>query len=344
MSTFFRKYKTEYLINRNNMKKLLLFSFALCAVSSPLALSAQKKTPAQKITPSQPVLKTETDSLSYMFGASLYQQGLSVYLRQLGVVADTTGVEPAMKRDSILDANSRNRAEFMAGLREGLNASDSKNAFNTGLSVGGQILKQMMPGLLQQFYGEGNTEKLNTHAFAAAMETAMSGGSYEIDNPVEAFNEKMQEAQAKTQARQEEARKAQYADQIAEGEKFMAENKIKDGIVTLPDGLQYKVITEGTGERPTTSDRVKVHYHGTLIDGTVFDSSIERGEPAVFGVAQVIKGWTEALQLMSVGSKWILYIPYDLAYGGRDAGKIKPFSNLIFEVELLDIEKDRLNF
>jgi FKBP-type peptidyl-prolyl cis-trans isomerase FklB len=107
----------------------------------------------------------------------------------------------------------------------------------------------------------------------------------------------------------------------------------------LPDGLQYQVITEGTGEKPTISDRVKVHYHGTLTDGTVFDSSIERGEPAVFGVAQVIKGWTEALQLMPVGSKWILYIPYDLAYGGRDAGKIKPFSNLIFEIELLDIEK-----
>ena len=103
--------------------------------------------------------------------------------------------------------------------------------------------------------------------------------------------------------------------------------------------MQYKVITNGTGEKPTATDRVKVHYHGTLMDGTVFDSSVERGEPTVFGVGQVIKGWTEALELMPVGSKWILYIPYDLAYGGRDAGKIKPFSNLIFEVELLEIEK-----
>jgi len=321
------------------MKKLLLFSFALCAMISPLALSAQKKTPAQKITPSKPVLKTEIDSLSYMFGASLYQQGLSMYLQQLGVVADTTGVDSAMKRDSILNANSRNRAEFITGLREGLNAPDSKNAFNTGLSVGGQISKQMMPGLLQQLYGEDATEKFNMEAFAAAMETAMSGGDYEIDNPTEAFNEKMQDAQAKMQAKQEESQKAQYADQIAEGEKFMAENATKDGVVSLPDGLQYKVITMGTGEKPTAGDRVKVHYHGTLLDGSVFDSSIDRGEPTTFGVNQVIKGWTEALQLMPVGSKWILYIPYDLAYGGRDAGKIKPFSNLIFEVELLDIEK-----
>jgi FKBP-type peptidyl-prolyl cis-trans isomerase FklB len=321
------------------MKKLLLFSFAFGAMLSPLALSAQKKTPVQEITPSKLVLKTETDSLSYMFGASLYQQGLSMYLQQLGIVSDTTGVESEMKRDSILNANSRNRTEFIAGLKEGLNAPDSKNAFNTGLSVGGQTLKQMIPGLLQQLYGEGNTDKFNPDAFAAAIETALSGGSFEIDNPADTFNDKIQEAQAKMQAKQEEGQKAQYADQIAEGERFMDENRMKDGVVTLPDGLQYKVITTGTGEKPAAADRVKVHYHGTLIDGTVFDSSIERGEPATFGVGQVIKGWTEALQLMPVGSKWILYIPYDLAYGGRDAGKITPYSNLIFEVELLDIEK-----
>jgi FKBP-type peptidyl-prolyl cis-trans isomerase FklB len=321
------------------MKKFLIFSLALCAILSSSALMAQKKTPAQKITPAKPVLKTEIDSLSYMFGASLYQQGLSMYLQQLGVVSDTTGVESTMKRDSIINANSRNRAEFLAGLKDGMDAPEAKNAYNTGLSVGGQILKQMMPGLLQQIYGEGNSQKLNTDAFASAMDVAMGGGDFLIDNPSEAFNEKMQEAQAKMQAKQEEAQKAQYADQIAEGDKFMADNAMKDGVVTLPSGLQYKVITNGTGEKPVATDRVKVHYNGTLADGTVFDSSIERGEPAVFGVGQVIKGWTEALQLMPVGSKWILYIPYDLAYGARDTGKIKPFSNLIFEIELIDIEK-----
>lgn len=327
------------------MKKFLLFSFASCVMLSPLALLAQKKTSAQKqplkagVAAAKPILKTEMDSLSYMFGASLYEQGLSMYLRQLGVVADTTGVESAIKRDSILNANKSNRSEFIAGLKAGLDAPEAKNAYNTGLSVGGQILKQMMPGLLQQMYGEGYTEKFNNDAFVSAMYTAMSGGTFDIENPAETFNEKMQDAQAKMQVKQEEAQKAQYADQIAEGDKFMEENKAKDGVVTLPSGLQYKVITNGTGEKPTATDRVKVHYHGTLIDGTVFDSSVERGEPTIFGVGQVIKGWTEALELMPVGSKWILYIPYDLAYGGRDAGKIQPFSNLIFEVELLDIEK-----
>jgi FKBP-type peptidyl-prolyl cis-trans isomerase FklB len=119
----------------------------------------------------------------------------------------------------------------------------------------------------------------------------------------------------------------------------MSENGSREGVVTLPSGLQYEILTEGKGAIPTDTDRVKVHYHGTLIDGTVFDSSVERGEPATFGVTQVIAGWTEALQLMPVGSKWKLYIPYDLAYGSSDRGSIKPFSNLIFEVELIGIEK-----
>lgn len=125
-----------------------------------------------------------------------------------------------------------------------------------------------------------------------------------------------------------------------EGEKFLAENKAKAGIVTLPSGLQYQVIKEGTGAKPTINDKVKTHYHGMLIDGSVFDSSVDRGEPISFPVSGVIKGWTEALQLMPVGSKWRLFIPADLAYGDRQAGaKIGPGSTLIFDVELLDIEQ-----
>ena len=124
----------------------------------------------------------------------------------------------------------------------------------------------------------------------------------------------------------------------AEGEAFLAENKKKSGVVVLPSGLQYEVLTEGKGKKPAATDRVQCHYHGTLINGEVFDSSIERGEPAVFGVSQVIPGWVEALQLMPEGSKWRLFIPSDLAYGENSAGgKSAPNSTLIFVVELLKV-------
>ncbi len=122
------------------------------------------------------------------------------------------------------------------------------------------------------------------------------------------------------------------------GEEFLAENAKRAEVVTTPTGLQYEVLTEGNGVQPTTDDMVTVHYTGKLIDGTVFDSSVERGEPATFGVTQVIPGWVEALQLMKKGSKWRLYIPSDLAYGQRGAGGvIGPNSTLIFDVELLDV-------
>ncbi len=125
------------------------------------------------------------------------------------------------------------------------------------------------------------------------------------------------------------------------GEQFLAANKTKPGVVTLPSGLQYQVIKEGTGPKPTAADKVKTHYHGTLIDGTVFDSSVDRGQPISFAVSGVIAGWTEALQLMPVGSKWKLFIPSELGYGDRQAGpKIGPGSTLIFEVELLEIVKE----
>jgi FKBP-type peptidyl-prolyl cis-trans isomerase FklB len=125
---------------------------------------------------------------------------------------------------------------------------------------------------------------------------------------------------------------------LSEGKTFLEENSKRSGIVTLESGLQYEILSEGSGATPQASDTVKVHYHGTLISGKVFDSSVNRGEPATFGVTQVISGWVEALQLMPVGSKWKLYIPSELAYGAQGAGQaIAPHSALIFEVELLDI-------
>ena len=128
------------------------------------------------------------------------------------------------------------------------------------------------------------------------------------------------------------------AENIEKGKAFLEENAKKEGIVTLPSGLQYQVITEGNGKKPSATDRVKCHYEGTLIDGTLFDSSIKRGQPAVFGVSQVIKGWVEALQLMSEGSKWRLFIPSELGYGAQQAGEmIPPHSTLIFDVELIEV-------
>jgi FKBP-type peptidyl-prolyl cis-trans isomerase FklB len=130
-----------------------------------------------------------------------------------------------------------------------------------------------------------------------------------------------------------------YGNTKAEGEKFLAENALRDGVKVTESGLQYEVLKQGNGRKPTATDRVKVHYHGTLTNGTVFDSSVERGEPTSFGLNQVIAGWTEGLQLMPVGSKYRFYIPQELGYGERAAGQIPPYSTLIFEVELLDIEK-----
>ena len=127
-------------------------------------------------------------------------------------------------------------------------------------------------------------------------------------------------------------------DKIEAGKKFLEENSKRDEVITLESGLQYEVLKAGEGAKPTPNDQVTTHYHGTLIDGTVFDSSVERGEPATFPVSGVIKGWTEALQLMSVGAKWRLYVPSDLAYGERGAGaQIGPHTTLIFDVELLKI-------
>lgn len=130
-----------------------------------------------------------------------------------------------------------------------------------------------------------------------------------------------------------------YGNVKEEGEKFLTENALKEGVITTESGLQYEVIKMGRGKKPAATDKVKVHYHGTLIDGTVFDSSVDRGEPITFGLNQVIKGWTEGVQLMPVGSKFKFYIPQDLGYGAQNAGSIPPYSTLIFEVELLGIEK-----
>lgn len=183
----------------------------------------------------------------------------------------------------------------------------------------------------QQMKGAPGADQLNKDILVAAFEKAFRGDSVQI---------KPENANATIQAFFAEVSKIEGEKNLKEGEDFLAANKSKNGVVTLPSGLQYEIIKAGTGVKPAAEDQVKCHYHGTTIDGKVFDSSVDRGEPAVFPVNRVIPGWTEALQLMPVGSKWKLFIPAALAYGERGAGQdIKPNSTLIFEVELLEIVK-----
>ena len=191
-------------------------------------------------------------------------------------------------------------------------------------------------GIGSQLAGMGAKE-LNIDDFAQAIKDVISGAGLKVDNAeaqtlVQNF---FQEQEAKQQAAAAEAGKAAKA----AGEEFLAENAKKDGVVTLPSGLQYQVLKEGNGKKPSATDQVVCHYEGTLIDGTVFDSSYKRNEPATFGLNQVIAGWTEGVQLMSEGAKYRFFIPYNLAYGERGAGRdIAPYSTLIFTLELKDID------
>ncbi|WP_303920201.1 FKBP-type peptidyl-prolyl cis-trans isomerase [Draconibacterium sediminis] len=185
----------------------------------------------------------------------------------------------------------------------------------------------------QQLETAPEADKMNIEAMAAAFRLASLGEEVEITEA---------DANAMVQRFFREAAERENQANLEEGNKFLEENGKREGVTTTESGLQYEVLTEGTGEKPGETDKVRVHYHGTLIDGTVFDSSVDRGEPVVFGVTQVIPGWTEALQLMPVGSKWKVYIPSNLAYGAnpRPGGAIEPNMALIFEVELLEIVKE----
>ena len=191
-------------------------------------------------------------------------------------------------------------------------------------------------GIGQQLAQMGAGADLNVDDFAQSIKDVLSGSELKVSH---------REAQQLVQdyfAKKEEAMNAERAQQgkaaKAEGEKYLAENARKEGVVTLPSGLQYQVLREGNGKKPSAKDSVKCHYEGFLIDGTVFDSSVQRGEPAVFGLQQVIAGWTEGLQLMQEGAKYRFFIPYRLAYGEGGAGQmIPPYAALIFDVELIEV-------
>lgn len=285
----------------------MTFFAAIAAAASMASCTAQ----APKAN-----MKNEVDSLSYMMGMS-NTQGLKQYVTgQLGV--DTTYM-----------------ADFIEGIIAGAQETSKKEeARLAGLQIGQQVGGRMLDGISQQIFGADSDLKLDKNNFLAGFIAAVQEKGTAVT---------MEEAQAYVQLHsetiKEKALEAQYGENKSAGAAFLAENKGKEGVITTESGLQYKVIKAGKGEVPTADSKVKVHYKGTLLDGTEFDSSYSRNEPTSFRANQVIKGWTEALTMMPVGSKWELYIPQDLAYGARDAGQIKPFSTLIFEVELLEIEK-----
>lgn len=190
-----------------------------------------------------------------------------------------------------------------------------------------------------------NFDEISNELFMAGYMNTIDSSNVKLDKTaaqqiVQAYFQKNQaKIQAKRQAEAAKAAEAQHAEGKAASEEFLAKNKGNDGVQVTDSGLQYVVMKEGSGDKPTAASTVKVHYHGTLIDGTVFDSSVDRGTPAEFGVGQVIPGWTEGLQLMSLGSKYKFFIPQELGYGATPrGGKIKPFDALVFEVELLEIK------
>ena len=262
------------------------------------------------------VLNNEIDSLSYMMGIS-NTEGLQEYLTmQMGV--DTTYM-----------------AEFINGVKAGVDKSTAKDAaYIAGLQIGRQVGNEIVERINQSLFKDDSTMSLNKNNFIAGFISALDKKS-----GMPTKKEAMEYVDTHVKSIETKALEAKYGENKAAGEKFLAENATKEGVKTTESGLQYKVIKQGKGAVPTEKNTVKVHYKGTLIDGTEFDSSYSRKEPSSFPVTGVIKGWTEALTMMPVGSKWELYIPQELAYGSHNQSKIKPFSTLVFEVELLEIVK-----
>jgi FKBP-type peptidyl-prolyl cis-trans isomerase len=188
-------------------------------------------------------------------------------------------------------------------------------------------------GIASYFYYMGDSVDIDPVLFAKGMIDSKNGKNAMDEMSAQGF------VMTYMQNRQAEKNKAMYTKNIDEGEKFLAENKKREGVQETTSGLQYEVITMGTGDKPAPTDVVRVHYTGMLLDNTKFDSSVDRGEPAEFGVNQVIQGWQEGIQLMPAGSKFKFYIPYELGYGEQGTGPIPPYSTLVFEVELLEIVK-----
>ena len=276
------------------------------------AAKKKKKNETKEVAVKQPVvLTTSSDSLSYATGFAV-TNGLMPYVQQ------QLGVDTAYMADFIQGFN-----EAVAGMND-----KRQKARMAGMQIAEQVTNRMLANIQRELTDA--PDSIVTSLFYRGFTDVLTNDTT-IFTMASAEKLQQEKMQVNKKAKAKKLRKA--------GRDFLAENGKKPGIITTPSGLQYEVLKQGDGAVPQTTDKVKVHYEGRLIDGTVFDSSIKRGEPAVFGLNQVIKGWTEGLSLMPVGSKWRLYIPQELGYGDRQAGQIPPYSALIFDVELLGIEK-----
>ena len=261
-------------------------------------------------------LKDDVDTLSYAIGMA-QTQGLKEYLT-MRMNVDTTYID-----------------EFIKGLNESVNSGDDKkkSAYYAGLQIGQQISQQMIKGINYEIYGEDSLRSISLNNFMAGFISGTTG-----KDALMSIDEAGMTAQTKMQAVKAKVMEEKYGEWKKQCEDYMAEVSKKEGIQELGDGIYYEVITEGKGAIPADTSRVKVNYEGKLLNDTIFDSSYERKEPTKFRCNQVIPGWTKALTHMPVGSTWMVYIPQDQAYGERQAGKIDPFSCLIFKIELLGIE------
>lgn len=257
---------------------------------------------------------TSADSLSYAVGV-LHTEGFSDVVTRMGVDLEYL-------------------PEVIEGIKESFKSdSPAEKAKSLGNQLGFQIKNDMIPYMNRNIFFAGE-DSLNADILLNAFISALEGKETLMDVPTATAYFRTESEKIRN-----ENMKSKYSENKEKGIAFLEENKAKDGVQVTESGLQYKVVKMGNGKKPSITDKVKVHYHGTLIDGTVFDSSKDRNKPAVFGLTQVIPGWTEGLQLMPVGSEFIFYIPYELAYGDMDRDVIKPYSTLVFEVELLSIEK-----
>lgn len=297
------------------MKKIILIALAVMASASFSTIEAAKKKKNDKKETKEVkapvVLSNSSDSLSYASGMAVTNGLLPFVQKQLGV--DTAYI-----------------ADFVQGFNEAVAGMSDKRqkARMAGMQIAEQVTDRVLASLKSELTDANDS--IVTPLF-------YRGFADILLNDTAVFN--MTNAEKLQQNKMQANRKAKAEKLTKAGRDFLTANAKKPGVITTPSGLQYEVLTQGTGDVPQKTDKVKVHYEGKLIDGTVFDSSIQRGEPAVFGLNQVIKGWTEGLALMPVGSKWRLYVPQELGYGERQAGKIPPYSTLIFDVELLGIEK-----